>query len=51
MDIFIDNNLVETLSGSDLEQYALLFTEIEKNRADFNEKYELVYSHKYLKRT
>ena len=51
MSLFIDKNLAETLSASDLDQYDLLLSEIERSRAEFNDKYNLVYDHKYLKRT
>ena len=51
MSLFIDKNLAETLSASDLDQYDLLLSVIERSRAEFNDKYNLVYDHKYLKRT
>lgn len=49
MDLFIDNHYSKgELSQADLTQYELILTEIEKSRADFNDKYNLVYKSKYL---
>lgn len=49
MDLFIDiNNSTGQLSETSLTQYELMLTEIERSRADFEEKYNLVYKHKYL---
>lgn len=49
MDLFIDkNNSTGILSETNLTQYELMLTEIERSRADFEEKYNLVYKHKYL---
>lgn len=49
MELFIDiNNSTGTLSEANLTQYELLLIEIERNRTDFNEKYNLVYNHRYL---
>lgn len=51
MDLFIDKNIsAGTLSQAQLTQYELMLTEIEKSRSDFNDKYNLVYYHKYLER-
>jgi hypothetical protein len=52
MDLFIDkNNSTGILSATNLTQYELMLTEIERSRANFEEKYNLVYDHKYLQRT
>lgn len=49
MDLFIDkNNSTGILSATNLTQYELMLTEIERSRANFEEKYNLVYDHKYL---
>lgn len=49
MDLFIDiNNSTGELSEASLTQYELILTEIENSREDFNEKYDLVYNHRYL---
>ncbi len=51
MDLFIDiNNSTGELSETSLTQYELMLTEIERSRADFNEKYDLVYNHRFLKK-
>lgn len=47
--IFIDKHQsTGTLNEITLDQYEILLTEIEKSRAEFNDKYSLVYNHKYL---
>ena len=49
MDKFIDiNHSTGELNQDNIFQYELMLTEIEKSRADFEEKYKLVYNHKYL---
>lgn len=51
MDLFINlKNSKGQLSQADITQFELMLTEIERSRETFNEKYDLVYSHKYLQR-
>ena len=49
MNIFIDKHQsTGTLNEITLDQYEILLTEIEKSRAEFDDKYKLVRDHKYL---
>lgn len=49
MDIFITKNVLDgVLDQSDILQFQFIVDAIEQSRKDFNEKYELVYNHKYL---
>ena len=49
MEMFISQNVQEgTLSESEIMQFEVLLDAIEESRNSFNEKYKLVYDHKYL---
>jgi hypothetical protein len=49
MDLFIDvNDEIGELNEANLTQYELLLSEIRKSRSNFDEKYDLVYYHRFL---
>lgn len=49
MEIFITKNILDgSISGDDVSQFEYLLDAILKSRDDFEEKYKLVYDHKYL---